>query len=358
MLLGDKATLKEAHAHIATLSDAKDLLGVNAERRNLVIRWLYIFGYSDRETLLTLTNAKGSTGYRFIADLVRHGYIQKFKNSFYSKDLLMLGKQGLGVLLENMVIDGEQARLPNKRKFINSTRVHHEVGLHKALLMLLIRLNKDHSLEGIGKEVRDGPLMIDVVFYIKQIKTNKNVDTAFEYERTEKSRQRIEYLLVEHMKNVKKGNYNATVFCFDNQVLHDYYLKIMLEQPREWSKNKKGQLYGAVAYSVDKSVRTRMQFLLVNETDYKMTTIKDVEQNKTHRLHSHLAEVQRKEEDDREVAEEADYDRREQIEEDLRPKLIEELTPKLEKKIEERLRAEFEAQYNKPKGFFNKILGD
>ena len=89
-----------------------------------------------------------------------------------------------------------------------------------------------------------------------------------------------------------------------------------------------------------------------------MNTINTIEQNKKHRLHSYLAEVQRKEEDDREVAEEAEYDRREQIEEDLRPKLIEELTPQLEKQIEERLRAEFEAQYNKPKGFFNKILGD
>lgn len=362
MLLGDKATLKEIHDHIAVLSDAKDLLGVNAERRKLVVRWLFIFGYSNRETLLTLTNAKGSTGYRFIADLIKHGYIQKFKNNFYSKDLLMLGKQGLGVLLEDRIIDDDQAKLPNKRKFINSSRVHHEVGLHETLLVFLSEQHTKFNLVGISKEVRYKPLMVDVLLHLKVIESGEEVKIAFEYERTEKSRQRIEYLLVEHMKNVKKNCYHMTIFSFNNKVLHDYYMKIMLVQPREWTKSKKGQLHSAKAYQATKSIRDKFNFMLVGGNRFSLTTVNTIEQNKKHRLHSYLAEVQRKEKDDREVAEEAEYDRREQIEEDLRPKLIEELTPQLkkqlEKQIEERLRAEFEAKYNKPKGFFNKILGD
>lgn len=362
MLLGDKARLKEVHDHIAALSDTKDLLGVNIERRKLVVRWLYIFGYSNRETLLKLTNAKGSTGYRFIADLIKHGYIQKFKNNFYSKDLLMLGKQGLGVLLEDMVIDADQAKLPNKRKFIDSSRVHHEVGLHETLLVFLSEQHTKFNLVGISKEVRYKPLMVDVLLHLKVIESGEEVKIAFEYERTEKSRQRIEYLLVEHMKNVKKNCYHMTIFSFNNKVLHDYYMKIMLVQPREWTKSKKGQLHSAKAYQATKSIRDKFNFMLVGGNRFSLTTVNTIEQNKKHRLHSYLAEVQRKEKDDREVAEEAEYDRIEQIEEDLRPKLIEELTPQLkkqlEKQIEERLRAEFEAKYNKPKGFFNKILGD
>ena len=362
MLLGDKARLKEVHDHIAALSDTKDLLGVNIERRKLVVRWLYIFGYSNRKTLLKLTNAKGSTGYRFIADLIKHGYIQKFKNNFYSKDLLMLGKQGLGVLLEDMVIDADQAKLPNKRKFIDSSRVHHEVGLHETLLVFLSEQHTKFNLVGISKEVRYKPLMVDVLLHLKVIESGEEVKIAFEYERTEKSRQRIEYLLVEHMKNVKKNCYHMTIFSFNNKVLHDYYMKIMLVQPREWTKSKKGQLHSAKAYQATKSIRDKFNFMLVGGNRFSLTTVNTIEQNKKHRLHSYLAEVQRKEKDDREVAEEAEYDRIEQIEEDLRPKLIEELTPQLkkqlEKQIEERLRAEFEAKYNKPKGFFNKILGD
>ncbi|MGP4714974.1 MULTISPECIES: hypothetical protein [unclassified Psychrobacter] len=358
MLLGDKARLKEVHDHIAALSDAKDLLGVNIERRKLVVRWLYIFGYSNREALLKLTNAKGSTGYRFIADLIKHGYIQKFKNNFYSKDLLMLGKQGLGVLLEDRIIDDNQAKLPNKRKFIDSSRVHHEVGLHKSVLAYLLRQTNRLKLLEISKEIRYKPLMVDALLRLDVVKAEAVIDIAFEYERTEKSRQRIEYLLVEHMKNIEKGHYYMTVLCFDNKVLHDYYLKIMLAQPREWSKNKKGQLYGARAYNSTRAIRNRFDFMLINGTNSKTTKLEHIEQDKTHRLHSYLAEVQRKEEDDREVAEEAEYDRREQIEEDLRPKLIEQLTPQLEKQIEERLRAEFEAQYNKPKGLLGKVLGN
>ena len=358
MILGDKTTLRELHDHIATLSDAKDLLGVNIARRRLVVRWLYVFGYSSRETLLTLTNAKGSTGYRFIADLIKHGYVQKFKNSFYSKDLLMLGKLGLGILLEDGIIDTDQAKLPNKRKFIDSSRVHHEIGLHKSLLAFLSGQNTKLKLIGISKEVRYKPLMIDVVLHFEVIESGDEVKIAFEYERTEKSRQRIEYLLVEHMKNIQKDCYYTTIFSFDSKVLHDYYMKIMLVQPREWTKSKKGQLHGGKPYQSTKSIRERLSFLLVDDVNFSISDLEVVEQDKAHRLHSYLADIKRKQKDDREVAEEAEYELREQIEDDLRPKLIEQLTPQLEKQIEKRLRAEFEAKYHKPKGLFGKILGD
>ena len=363
MLLGDKATLKEVHDHIAVLSDTKDLLGVNIERRKLVVRWLYIFGYSNRETLLKLTNSKGSTGYRFIADLIKHGYVQKFKNSFYGKDLLMLGKQGLGVLLEDMVIDADQAKLPNKRKFIDSSRVHHEIGLHKALLAYLMTQDKSFGLVDIKKEVRYEPLMIDVVLNLKDRGTDVEIKTAFEYERTEKSRQRIEYMLVEHMKNIKKHRYYTTIFCFDDKVLHDYYLKIMLAQPKEWSKNKKGQLHSARTYNSTEFMKDSLSFMLVNEDNSKIIDLEGIKQDKTHRLHSYLADMKQKEKDEREAAEEADYDRREQIEGELRPiiekEILEKQTPIIEAKIREEIRLEEEARQKKleDEKFFNQMRG-
>lgn len=363
MLLDDKATLSELHDHIAVLSDAKDLLGVNDERKKLVARWLFIFGYSDRETLLTLTNATGSTGYRFIADLIKRGYVQKFKNSFYGKDLLMLGKPGLGVLLEDRAINTDQARLPNKRKFIDSSRVHHEVGLHKALLAYLMTQDDSFDLVDIKKEVRYEPLMIDVVLHLRDIQTDIEVKTAFEFERTEKSRQRIEYMLVEHMKNIQKHHYYTTIFCFDDKVLHDYYLKIMLAQPREWSKNKKGQLHSARAYNSTKFMKDPLSFMLVNEADPKMIDLENIKQDKTHRLHSYLADMQQKEKDDREAAEEAEHERREQIEGELRPiiekEILDKQTPIIEAKIREEIRLEEEARQKqlKDEKFFNQMRG-
>lgn len=363
MLLDDKATLSKLHDHIAALSDAKDLLGVNIERRKLIVRWLYIFGYSNRETLLKLTNAKGSTGYRFIADLIRHGYIQKFKNNFYSKDLLMLGKQGLGVLLEDRIIDDDQAKLPNKRKFIDSSRVHHEVGLHESLLVFLSEQHTKFNLMGISKEVRYKPLMIDVLLYLKNIESGEDVKIAFEYERTEKSRQRIEYLLVEHMKNIKNNHYNAVAFYFTNKTLHDFYLKIMLEQPREWFKKKNGSFYGGDTYKITKNIRNRLIFSLLDSENTKIATLEHIEQDETHILHSHLADIRRRQENDRIVAKEAEDERREQIRDELRPiiekELLEQQTPIIEAKIREEIRLEEEARQKQMEDekFFNQMRG-
>lgn len=358
MILGNKATLRELYAHIASLSDAKDLLGVNVARRMLVVRWLYIFGYSNRETLLILTNTKGSTGYRFIADLIRHGYIQKFRNSFYGKDLLMLDKLGLGLLLEDGLINTDQAKLPNKRKFINSSRVHHEIGLHESVLIFLQQQSNTLNLLGVSKEVRYKPLMVDALLQLEVIKTGTRVNVVLEYERTEKSRQRIEYLLVEHMKNIKNDHYYAVAFYFTNKTLHDFYLKIMLEQPREWIKKKDGSFYGGDTYRTTKDIRNRLRFSLLDNENTQITTLEHIEHDKTHALHAHLAKVKRKQEDGRIIAQEKEDELREQIEGDLRSELIEQLTPQLEKQIEKRLRAEFETQYHKPKGLFGKILGD
>lgn len=363
MLLGDKATLKEIHDHIAVLSDAKDLLGVNAERRKLVVRWLFIFGYSDRETLLTLTNAKGSTGYRFIADLIKRGYVQKFKNNFYGKDLLMLGKQGLGVLLEDRIIDDDQAKLPNKRKFINSSRVHHEVGLHESVLAYLLRQTNRLKLLEISKEVRYKPLMVDALLQLEVVKTGKTLKVAIEYERTEKSRQRIEYLLVEHMKNIKNNHYNAVAFYFTNKTLHDFYLKIMLEQPREWFKKKNGSFYGGDTYKITKNIRNRLIFSLLDSENTKIATLEHIEQDETHILHSYLADMKQKEKDDREAAEEAEHERREQIEGELRPiiekEILDKQTPIIEAKIREEIRLEEEARQKqlKDEKFFNQMRG-
>lgn len=363
MLLGDKATLKEVHDHIAVLSDTKDLLGVNIERRKLIVRWLYVFGYSNRETLLKLTNAKGSTGYRFIADLIRHGYIQKFKNNFYSKDLLMLGKQGLGVLLEDRIINTDQAKLPNKRKFIDSSRVHHEVGLHKSVLAYLLRQINTLKLSEISKEVRYKPLMVDALLQLEVVKTGETLKVAIEYERTEKSRQRIEYLLVEHMKNIKNNHYNAVAFYFTNKTLHDFYLKIMLEQPREWFKKKNGSFYGGDTYKITKNIRNRLIFSLLDSENTKIATLEHIEQDETHILHSHLADIRRRQENDRIVAKEAEDERREQIRDELRPiiekELLEQQTPIIEAKIREEIRLEEEARQKQMEDekFFNQMRG-
>lgn len=363
MLLGDKATLRELHNHIAALSDAKDLLGVNIERRKLVVKWLYIFGYSNRETLLTLTSAKGSTGYRFIADLIKHGYIQKFKNNFYSKDLLMLGKQGLGVLLEDRIIDDDQAKLPNKRKFINSSRVHHEIGLHGSVLAYLLRHRNALKLLEISKEVRYKPLMVDALLQLEVVETGEILKVAIEYERTEKSRQRIEYLLVEHMKNIKNENYHSVFFYFTNKTLHDFYLKIMLEQPREWFKKKNGSFYGGDTYKVTKNIRNRLISVLFDSENAEISTLAHIEQDETHILHSHLADIRRKQENDRMVAKEAEDERREQIRDELRPiieqELLEQQIPIIEAKIREKIRLEEEARQKQMEDekFFNQMRG-
>lgn len=365
MLLGDKVSLKRLHAHMDTLSEAKDFIGVNLERRMLVLKWLYIFGYSNRETILGLIDRPDRGGYRFIADLIRHGYIQKFNNVSYSKDLFMLDKKGIGWLIECDIIKIDEPKLPNKRKFTISDRVLHEVGLHKSVLAVLLSLPNTVDLTKIDKEVRYTPLMLDALMHINMIKLEKETKIAIEYERTDKSRRRIELLLVEHMKNMSKGYYFTTYFCFTDKRLHDYYMQILIDKPKQWSKDKKGRVHNSKPY-IEQYGRELITFLLVdNDNNVEKTTIKDVISDKSHRLHIKLAEKERKSHEEAEKVLKAQKERealRAQIRAELLPivreEIIEELTPQLEKQIEERLRAEFEAQYNKPKGFFGKMLSD
>ena len=369
MLLGDKGSLKGLHAHMDALSEAKDFIGVNLERRMLVLKWLHIFGYSNRETILGLIDRSDRGGYRFIADLIRHGYIQKLNNVSYSKDLFMLDKKGIGWLMECGIVEKDKPKLPNKRKFIVTDRVLHEVGLHRSVLAVLLNTQDKVHLTKLDKEVRYESLMLDALMFLEAIELEKTGKIAIEYERTNKSRKRIEFLLVEHMKNMSEGCYFNTYFCFTEERLHDYYVQILIDKPNQWSKDKQGKLHNSRPYP-EQYNRELIEFCLIDDdNNIERTTVKDVINDKSHRLHIKLAERARKSREDDEKVLKAQKEKeavraqiRAEVKEELLPimrvEIIEELMPKLEKEIEKRLRAEFEEQYSKPKGFFGKMLGD
>ncbi len=369
MLLGDKGSLKGLHAHMDALSEAKDFIGVNLERRMLVLKWLHIFGYSNRETILGLIDRSDRGGYRFIADLIRHGYIQKFNNVSYSKDLFMLDKKGIGWLMECGIVESDKPKLPNKRKFIITDRVLHEVGLHRSVLAVLLNTPDKVHLTKLDKEVRYKSLMLDALMFLKSIELEKNAKIAIEYERTEKSKKRIEFLLVEHMKNMSEKSYFTTYFCFTDKRLHDYYVQILIDRPNQWSKDKQGRLHNSRPYTEQYNRELIEFFLIDDDNSVERTTVKDVINDKSHRLHIKLAEKKRKSHEEAEKVLQAQRERkalraqiRAEVREELLPimrgEIIEELMPKLEEEIENRLRAEFEEQYSKPKGFFGKMLGD
>lgn len=365
MLLGDKGSLKGLHAHMDALSEAKDFIGVNLERRMLVLKWLYIFGYSNRETILGLIDRSDRGGYRFIADLIRHGYIQKFNNVSYSKDLFMLDKKGIGWLMECGIVERDKPNLPNKRKFIITDRVLHEVGLHRSVLAILLNTQDTVHLTKLDKEVRYKSLMLDALMFLEVIELEKNAKIAIEYERTEKSKKRIEFLLVEHMKNMSEKFYFTTHFCFTNKRLHDYYVQILIDKPNQWSKDKQGKLHNSRPYPEQYNRELIKFFLIDDDNNVEITTVKDVINDESHRLHIKLAEKGRKSREEAEKvlkAQKEDEALRAQIRAELLPivreEVIKELMPKLEEEIENRLRVEFEEQYSKPKGFFGKMLGD
>ena len=369
MLLGDKGSLKGLHAHMDALSEAKDFIGVNLERRMLVLKWLYIFGYSNRETILGLIDRSDRGGYRFIADLIRHGYIQKFNNVSYSKDLFMLDKKGIGWLMECGIVERDKPNLPNKRKFIITDRVLHEVGLHRSVLAILLNTQDKVHLTKLDKEVRYKSLMLDALMFLEVIELEKNTKIAIEYERTEKSKKRIEFLLVEHMKNMSEKFYFTTHFCFTNKRLHDYYVQILIDKPNQWSKDKQGKLHNSRPYPEQYNRELIKFFLIDDDNNVEITTVKDVINDESHRLHIKLAEKGRKsrEEDEKVLQAQKEEEAvraqiRAEVREELLPsvqkEVIEKLTPQLEKQIEDRLRAEFEELYRKPKGFFGKMLSD
>lgn len=358
MFFGDKATLKEVHDHIAVLSDAKDFLGVNKERKLLVLKWLNVFGFAERKFLIELANIdnSGSGGYRFIANLAKQHYIQPFKNEYYGKEIFMLDKRGLGDLINEQCI-GYDAKLPNKKKFIRSSRLAHDIGLQYVVLDTLLSQKTYTQLIGIDKDLRCNNLMIDTILTVSIAKEDKVIKGryAIEYEKTEKSRKRIEYLLVEHIENIKKGKYITTTFYFNDMTMCQYYLKILIDQPRIWHKNKDGKLiqFGNKKYAISADIAETLFFKCVDATDPKnklfSSSLADVGAKKEPTMRSYV-------QDKRDAMEEIKAKKQEwieQIEEGLREKLIAELTPKIEREVEQRLRAELESEYNKPKGFFS-----
>lgn len=343
MFFGRKITLKEFFDEIEELSQAKDFLAVNAKRRELVAKWLYVFGYSDRKTLLKLTKtdkSKKSTGYNFIANLVDKGYIQLFRNKYHNTDLFMLGHKGLGILIECGFITPEQTQLPNKRKFIESSKVLHEIGLQESVLITLNTTYKTANVIEIAKEQRFGSLMVDAKLVIESKDTGKQYTRVVEYERTEKSRQRVEFLLVEHMKNISENKYDQVFVFFSTETMYKYYQKVMLDQPKEWFKKKDGSFFGGHPYEPQKNIYlNRLRFFYFDKSTEKTSssTLKDIIKNDKNPMHSYFNEIERKSEKRREVALEQKQELTEQLEEQLRPKIEQEIATRIKKQAQDEL---------------------
>lgn len=366
MFFGRKITLKEFFDEIKELSNAKDFLAVNAKRRELVAKWLYVFGYSDRKTLLKLTKTskgKKSTGYNFIANLVDKGYIQLFRNKYHNTDLFMLGHKGLGVLIECGFITPEQAQLPNKRKFIESSKVLHEIGLQESVRITLNTTYKIANVIEIAKEQRFGSLMVDAKLVIENKDTGKQYTRVVEYERTEKSRQRVEFLLVEHMKNISENKYDQVCIFFSTETMYQYYQKVMLEQPKEWFKRKDGSFFGGQPYEPQKNIYlNRLRFFYLDKSTEKTSssTLEDVIKNDKNPMHSYFNEIVRKNEERMEVELEREEELIEQLEEQLRPQIEQEIAPRIKKQAQEELLEQLLYQFDElgafSKGQFRKYL--
>lgn len=365
MFFGDKATLKEVHDHIAVLSDAKDFLGVNKERKLLVLKWLNVFGFAERKFLIELANIdnSGSGGYRFIANLAKQRYIQPFKNEYYGKEIFMLDKRGLGDLINEQCI-GYDAKLPNKKKFIRSSRLAHDIGLQYVVLDTLLSQKNYTQLIGIDKDLRCNNLMIDTILTVSMAKEDKVFKGryAIEYEKTEKSRKRIEYLLVEHIENIKKGKYITTTFYFNDMTMCQYYLKILIDRPRIWHKNKDGKLiqFGNEKYAISADIAETLFFKCVDATDPKnklfSSSLAAVGAEKEPIMRSYV-------QDKRDAIQEKKAKRQElteQIEEQLRPKIEQEIAPRIKKQAQEELLEQLLYQFDElgafSKGQFRKYL--
>lgn len=366
MFFGRKITLKEFFDEIEELSQAKDFLAVNAKRRELVAKWLYVFGYSDRKTLLKLTKTdkgKKSTGYNFIANLVDKGYIQLFRNKYHNTDLFMLGHKGLGILIECGFITPEQAQLPNKRKFIESSKVLHEIGVQESVLLTIHTTYKTANVIEIAKEQRFGSLMVDAKLVIENKDTGKQYTRVVEYERTEKSRQRVEFFLVEHMKNISEYKYHQVFVFFSTETMYQYYQKVMVDKPKEWFKRKDGSFFGGETYEPQGNTHeNRLRFYYFQESKNKLTSssLKDIIQDDKNPMHSYFNEIERKKEKRREIELEREEELIEQIEEQLRPKIEQEIAYIIKKQAKEELLEQLLYQFDElgafSKGQFRKYL--
>lgn len=248
--------------------EQKNTQEVNLIRKALILNWLYKYKISSREILFEVAHVEKTAGYRLIAKLVKQGYLRSIDSNYTTTNIFGLGKLGLGELISSSIVK-DNYRLPSPNVLANIKLIGHELGLQKAVLGGLRYIERTKLIEHkISKEFETKGLRIDSLIDFSYIHNDehKKLKVAVEFENSEKSRKRIEYLLVNHLKNIKNGLYDVVFLVFSSNSLRMRYAEILKNKPRDIQKNKKtGRLTSSIRYEYDKSYEKSVHFGLLKD---------------------------------------------------------------------------------------------
>lgn len=218
--------------------DLNENQAIGELRKVLILQWLNLFKFSNRQILSEVIDVQSSAKYRIIQKLIERGYIEEIDSNYHSTKLIKLKRKGLSYLVGEEYAPDDSTLL-SSNTIRSYTRVKHELGLQHLALGVIKKLRSEGFPElKLMKEYRVKTLSVDLVLQCPY----SYHKVAVEYENSRKSRKRADYLIVQHYFNIKNGTFNEVHFGFKDESLMKGYASYVYEKPKRYKKNKNGTL--------------------------------------------------------------------------------------------------------------------
>ena len=207
------------------------------EKRVSLYRWLGEFRYCEAEIVAKLLGIGLRQSQIFLKQLVDDSLVARRKISLSltkQSYLYYLTKAGHQQWLE---IESHSARFSNQKRALDSSLVRHNIYAQHALLDLLdLRPHispGDFEICGISDLTRKfkGGRCPDAHLSYKKA-SGEEVKLVLEYEHAPKSAKRIQWILMQHLKQILDDDYHIVYFYFQNASVQTMYEKHF--QKKEW----------------------------------------------------------------------------------------------------------------------------
>ena len=207
------------------------------EKRLSLYRWLSEFRYCEAEIAGKLLGVGLRQSQIFLKQLVDDGLIDRRKISLSltkKSYVYYFTKNGHQQWLE---IESQSMPFMNQKRALDSSLVRHNIYAQHAVLHLLgLRSHiplEDFDIFGVsylGKKFKGGRCPDAYLSYKKE--GGEEVKLVLEYEHVPKSAKRIQWILMQHLKQILDDSYQIVYFYFPNQSVQKMYERHF--KKKEW----------------------------------------------------------------------------------------------------------------------------
>ena len=230
------------------------------EKQQLVLDWLWEFGFSSFALLAERLGLTCQTSYKFFRLLRNNGLVQRFTHDYYNHEqYYMLTRAGADVLHE-AGRDRKKAWISPSR-LIRRPNMPHDLAVQQAAIPRLVHYKEliaEHHITIPEPFHRPDLLMLN----------HKDFWIAYEYERSRKQTERIFISFNNHAQAIINRHYHATYFLFARESDRAYYQTLF--DSTAWPEYKVNRQTGKIfrlyeTFKPDTVTNLRKCFLFIHE---------------------------------------------------------------------------------------------